>query len=658
MEGIKQKIENLRSEIRRHNHYYFVLDQPQISDQEYDQLMQQLIKLEEEYPELVTPNSPTQRVGGEAIDQFKKVEHQIPLLSLAKSFSEQELYDFDQRVQKIIGEKVKYVVELKIDGLSTSLLYEEGRLVQAATRGNGIIGEDITHNIRTIKSIPLNLDSQLDLEVRGEVFIPKDRFLKLNQWRKKEELGTFANPRNAAAGSVRQLDPKVAARRPLDIFIYDSTYIEGQQFKTHSERLDYLEELGFKINPARQVCSEIEEVIEYCQKWTTKREELNYEIDGIVIKVNQLSLREQLGATAKHPRWAMAYKFPAQQQETEVKGIEVTVGRTGALTPTAVLEPVLLDGSEVSRATLHNQDYIEEKDVRIGDRVIIEKSGDIIPQVVEVLVKERNGQQESYHLPQSCPICQGEISKVGAEHRCINNNCPSRTEEKIKHFAKRGAMNIEGLGESLVKKLLENGLIADLADLYYLHQKELVELERMGQKSSQNLLDAIEKSKDNSLARLLFGLGIHHVGSEVARNLAENFSDLDEIMEATKKELMAIDGVGPKIAQSIVTYFSQQESLEIIKKLRQAGVNLESRQAEQDDLLEEKKFVLTGKLADFTRSEAKGVITELGGKVTSSVSGQTDYLVVGDNPGSKYQQAQDLGVEILSEEEFKEIIED
>ncbi|MCK8816065.1 NAD-dependent DNA ligase LigA [Natroniella sulfidigena] len=656
MEDIKQEIEELRAEIRRHNHYYFVLDQPKISDQEYDQLMQRLLKLEAEYPELVTANSPSQRVGGEAIDQFEKIEHQIPLLSLAKSFSKEELREFDQRVQKSVAGRVEYVVELKIDGLSTSLIYQDGKLIQAATRGNGLIGEDITHNIRTIKSIPLNLEDELDLEVRGEVFIPLDRFVELNHRRVEEGLSRFANPRNAAAGSVRQLDPKVAARRPLDIFIYDSTYIEGQQFKTHSERLDYLEELGFKINPARKVCTEIEEVIEYCQNWTAEREELNYEIDGIVIKVNRLELREQLGATAKHPRWAMAYKFPAQQQETKVKDIEVTVGRTGALTPTAVLEPVLLDGSEVSRATLHNQDYIEEKDVRIGDRVIIEKSGDIIPQVVEVLVEKRDGQQESYHLPQSCPVCQGEVSKVGADYRCLNNNCPSRTEEKVKHFAKRGAMNIEGLGESLVEKLLENGLIADLADLYYLDQKDLVELERMGQKSSQNLLDAIEKSKENSLSRLLFGLGIHHVGSEVARNLAKNFSNLDEIIEADQEELTAIDGVGPKIAQSIISYFSQQENLEIIKKLRQAGVNLEAKTVKQDDLLEGKKFVLTGKLADFTRAEAKREVTELGGRVTGSVSGQTDYLVVGENPGSKYDKAQKLGVEILSEEEFKNIV--
>ncbi|MCK8828369.1 NAD-dependent DNA ligase LigA [Natroniella acetigena] len=659
MERIKQEIEELRAEIRKHNHYYFVLDQPQISDREYDQLMQQLLQLEEEYPELVTSNSPTQRVGGEAIDQFRKVEHQIPLLSLAKSFSEQELYDFDQRVQKLAGEKVEYVVELKIDGLSTSVIYEEGKLVQAATRGNGMIGEDITHNIRTIKSIPLYLDLELDLEVRGEVFMLKDRFLELNQRREEEGLDTFSNPRNAAAGSVRQLDPKVAARRPLDIFIYDSTYIEGQDFESHSDRLDYLEELGFKVNSARKVCSEIEGVVEYCQEWTTKRDELNYEIDGIVIKVNRLNLREQLGRTAKHPRWAMAYKFPAQQQETEVKDIEVTVGRTGALTPTAVLDSVFLDGSEVSRATLHNQDEIERKGVKIGDRVIVQKAGDIIPEVVRVLADKRTGEEVEFNLPQECPVCGAEAVRLEGEAviRCTGGACPAQLREEILHFVKRNAMNIEGVGPALIDQLLENDLVEDVADLYYLKQEQLAALERMGQKSSQNVIIAIEESKNNKLSRLLFGLGIRHVGSRVAQVLATNYQQLDQLITATVEELMEIDEIGPKIAQSIVAYFKQEQNLEIIEKLRQAGVNLEADFKQKEASLEGKKFVLTGKLADFTRSEAKGAITELGGRVTSSVSGQTDYLVVGDNPGSKYDKAQKLGVEILNEEDFKDLID-
>ncbi|MGM0502060.1 MAG: NAD-dependent DNA ligase LigA [Bacillota bacterium] len=660
MKDVKEKITELRAKIREHNYYYFVKDEPQISDQQYDQLMQELLELEEEYPELKTDNSPTQRVGGEPIDEFEKVEHDTPLLSLDKSFSAEELREFEQRIKKELEQEVEYAVELKIDGLSASLTYEGGQLVQGATRGNGEVGEDVTHNLKTVRSIPLQLEEDANLEVRGEVYFPKDKFLELNQQREEAEQSTFANPRNAAAGTLRQLDPKVAARRPLDIFIYDSAYIEGQEFAKHSRRLDYLEELGFKVNPERQVCSDIEEVIEYCESWTEKREDLNYEIDGIVAKVNQLELREKLGATAKHPRWAIAYKFPAQQKETTIKDIEVTVGRTGSLTPTAVLEPILLDGSVVSRANLHNQDEVDRKDVRIGDQAIVQKAGDIIPEVVEVLKEKRNGDEEKFELPDHCPVCGAKAVRLEGEaaKRCTGGACPAKLREEILHFVQRNAMDIDGIGPALIDQLLEKELVADVADLYYLEQEDLVDLERMGEKSSQNVLNALEESTDNSLAQVLYGLGIRYVGSRVAQVLAQNFADIDEIIAAQEEELEKIDEIGPKIAEMVVAYFSEEQNLEIINKLKAAGINFESQSQQQEATLEDTKFVLTGSLDDFTRKEAKEKITNLGGRVTSSISGATDYLVVGDNPGSKYDKAQELGTTILDEAEFKELIKE
>ncbi|GAB6100006.1 NAD-dependent DNA ligase LigA [Halanaerocella petrolearia] len=659
MSDIKDRIEELRRKIREHNYYYFVLDDPQISDQKYDQLMQELVELESEEPELVTLDSPTQRVGGEPINEFNKIEHEVPLLSLDKSFSADELREFDNRVQKEVDKDIDYIVELKIDGLSASLHYEDGVFRQGATRGNGQVGEDVTHNLKTIRSIPLKLEQEINLEVRGEVFMPQDQFLRLNKEQEEAGEDSFANPRNAAAGSLRQLDPQVAANRPLDIFIYDSAYIDEVEFNTHQEKLDYLEELGFKVNDQRQVCNNIEQVIEYCTKWTEEREELNYGIDGIVIKVNQLQLQEELGTTAKHPRWAIAYKFPAQQKETSIKDIEVTVGRTGALTPTAVLEPIFLDGSVVSRANLHNQDELERKDIRIGDHVIVEKAGDIIPQVVEVLKDKRTGEEEKYSLPDTCPVCGAQAVRLEGEAatQCIGGACPAKLREEILHFVQRDAMNIEGVGPALVEQLLDNNLVTDIADLYYLEKEELVELDRMGDKSSQNVLTALENSKDNTLQQVLYGLGIKYVGSRVAQVLAQNFSNIDEIIEANKEDLEKIPEVGPKIAQSIVTYFSQEQNLGIIAKLKETGVNFNSQVEEVEQKLEGKKFVLTGRLKDFTRQEAKETITDLGGRVTSSVSGATDYLIVGENPGSKYDQAQKLGTTILTEEEFKEKIE-
>ncbi|MBM7557365.1 NAD-dependent DNA ligase LigA [Halanaerobacter jeridensis] len=657
-DSVKERVSELREQLREHNYYYFVKDDPQISDRKYDQLMQELVELEEKYPELKREDSPTQRVGGEAIDEFEKVEHDVPLLSLDKSFSAEELRDFDQRVKKEITEEFEYVVELKIDGLSASLLYENGKLVQGATRGNGEIGENVTHNLKTVRSIPLNLGQDIDLEVRGEVYLPKDKFMELNQQREDEEQSTFANPRNAAAGTLRQLDPKVAANRPLDIFIYDSAYIAGRGFEKHSERLNYLADLGFKVNPEREVLADIEAVIDYCESWTEKREDLNYEIDGIVVKVNRLDLREVLGSTAKHPRWAIAYKFPAQQKETTIQDIEVTVGRTGSLTPTAVLEPILLDGSVVSRANLHNQDEVDRKDVRIGDQAIVQKAGDIIPEVVEVLPDKRDGSEEKFTLPDQCPVCGAKAVRLEGEaaKRCTGGACPAKLREEILHFVQRDAMNIDGIGPALIDQLLEKELVEDVADLYYVEKEELMALDRMAEKSSQNVLDALENSKDNSLDQVLYGLGIRYVGSRVAQVLAQNFADIDEVIAASKEELEAIDEIGPKIAEMIDTYFAEEQNLEIIAKLKEAGINFESENQEREATLEGTKFVLTGSLDDFTRKEAKTEISKLGGRVTSSISGATDYLVVGANPGSKYDKAQELGTTILDEEEFKELI--
>ena len=654
----KEKAKELREKLREYNYYYFIEDDPQISDRKYDQLMQELVELEEEYPALKKDDSPTQRVGGEAIDEFEKVEHDIPLLSLDKSFSAQELRDFAERVKKEVQQDIEYVVELKIDGLSASLIYEEGKLVQGATRGNGKVGEDVTHNLKTVPSIPLNLGQDIDLEVRGEVYFPKDKFIELNQEREDKGKDTFANPRNAAAGTLRQLDPKVAAERPLDIFIYDSAYLSGKEFNKHSERLDYLAELGFKVNSERKRLSDIEEVISYCETWTEKREDLNYEIDGIVIKVNQLDLREVLGSTAKHPRWAIAYKFPAQQKETIIKDIEVTVGRTGTLTPTAVLEPIFLDGSLVSRANLHNQDEVDRKDVRIGDHAIVQKAGDIIPEVVEVLPEKREGSEKEFTLPDYCPVCGAKAVRPEGEaaKRCTGGACPAKLKEEVLHFVQRDAMNIDGIGPALVEQLLEEDLISDVADLYYLSKEELMDLERMAEKSSQNVLDALAESKDNSLAQVLYGLGIRYVGSRVGQVLAQNFTNIDEIIAADKEELEAIDEIGPKIAEMITTYFAEEQNLEIINKLKEAGLNFASEGQNSAQTLEGNKFVLTGSLDDFTRKEATAEIENLGGRVTSSVSGATDYLVVGDNPGSKYDKAQELDTTILTEAEFKDLI--
>jgi len=662
-EKIKNKVEKLREELRKHNYKYHVLDNPEISDYEYDQMLKELEELEDKYPELKTDDSPTQRVGGEPRDEFQKVEHSTQILSLANAFDAQELKDFDDRIKRNLDAKdYQYIVEHKIDGLSAILRYENGSLSLGATRGNGRVGEDVTHNLKTIQSIPLKLrKTDMDLELRGEVFIRKDDFEKLNEKRAENEQNLFANPRNAAAGSVRQLDPKVAAKRPLSFIAYDLVNFEDGDYNidNHKQALELLKELGFNIN-WYQKCDNIDEVIEVCEKWVEKREEIDFEIDGLVIKVDQLALREKLGATSKSPRWAIAYKFPAQQKTTKVKDIDVTVGRTGALTPNAVLEPVFLDGSTVSRATLHNEDEVKRKDVRINDTVLVQKAGDVIPEVVKVIKEKRTGNEVEFEMPDHCPVCGEKVYREEGEAvtRCTNISCPAQRRESILHFVSRDAMDIEGVGPALVDQLLENDLIVNFADLYYLKKEHLMDLERMAEKSSQNVVDAIEESKDRELNRLIYALGIRYIGSNSARILTNHYSSIDELKKSSQKELLEIDEIGPVMAESIVNYFKSEHNLQVIEKLKEVGVRMEKEKEEENTKqhLEGKSFVFTGSLDSYTRKDASKLVRKYGGNVKSSVSSRTSYLVVGDNPGSKYEQAQDLDVEILDEDQFEQLI--
>ncbi|WP_432407996.1 NAD-dependent DNA ligase LigA [Wukongibacter sp. M2B1] len=662
MNEIKAKIDILKKEINYHDHSYHVLDKPEISDYEYDMLVNELKDLEEKYPELITPDSPTQRVGGKPLSKFDQITHTVSLLSLSNSYDENDLLDFDKRIKKEILDEVEYVVEYKIDGLSVALKYENGSFIRGATRGDGTIGEDITKNLRTIKSIPLKLQKDTNIEVRGEVYIPKAKFADLN--RKQEENGEtiFANPRNAAAGSLRQLDPKIAASRPLDIFVFNILVEDRSNISKHSEGLEYLKGLGFKTSEYK-VCRDIKEVIDLCEKWQEKRHDLSYEIDGLVIKVNDLRQRERLGTRAKSPRWAIAFKFPAEEKETVIKDVIAQVGRTGAITPTAILEPVRVAGSVVGRATLHNQDFIDMKDIRIGDNVIIHKAGDVIPEVVRVIEEKRTGKEKKYVLPTQCPECGEKTVRLEGEValRCINIACPAQLRRGIIHFVSRDAMNIDGLGEALVTMLLEKQLIKDPGDLYYLKDKreELVNLERMGEKSVQNLLDAIEKSKENDLGRLINALGIKHVGSKAATLIADSFGSMDKLIEASEEEFIEIDEIGPKMAKSILAFFNDEENLRVLEKIRTAGVNMESKkkiEVSGDSKFENMTFVLTGTLSNYSRNEAKKIIEDLGGKVTGSVSKKTSYVLAGENPGSKLDKANKLEIKIITEEEFEELI--
>ncbi|WP_027410403.1 NAD-dependent DNA ligase LigA [Anoxybacillus tepidamans] len=660
-----ERIEELRRLLNQYNYEYYVLDRPSVSDAEYDRLMQELIMLEEAHPDLKTKDSPSQRVGGQVLEAFQKVEHRVPMLSLSNAFNEGDLRDFDRRVRQEVGDDVAYVCELKIDGLAVSVRYEDGYFVQGATRGDGVTGEDISENLKTIRSLPLRLSEPVTLEARGEAYMPKKSFESLNERRRERGEELFANPRNAAAGSLRQLDPKIAASRHLDIFIYSLANAEELGIDSHSEALDYLQRLGFKTNPERCKCANIDEVIEFVNSWHEKRPQLSYEIDGIVIKVDSFEQQEQLGTTAKSPRWAIAYKFPAEEVVTKLIGIELSVGRTGVVTPTAILEPVRVAGTIVQRASLHNEDLIRAKDIMIGDYVVIKKAGDIIPEVVNVLPERRTGDEVPFSMPTHCPECESELVRLDGEValRCLNPKCPAQIREGLIHFVSRQAMNIEGLGEKVIAQLFKEGLVHDVADLYTLTKEQLINLERMGDKSATNLLQAIEASKQNSLERLLFGLGIRHVGAKAAKILAEHFETMERLQTATKEELLGIYEIGEKMADSIIAYFSNEEVKELLEELRSYGVNMtykgmKSAQAvDSTSYFAGKTVVLTGKLEALSRNEAKEKIEQLGGKVTGSVSKNTDLVIAGTDAGSKLAKAQQLNIEVWDEARFLQEIE-
>jgi DNA ligase (NAD+) len=659
-EHAKERILELRELLEKYNYEYHVLDKPSVPDAEYDQLMKELIELENNHPELHDEHSPTSRVGGAVLDFFEKVEHTVPMLSLGNAFNDQDLRDFDRRVRDGVGDNVTYVAELKIDGLAVSLLYEDGRFIRGATRGDGTIGEDITNNLKTIRSIPFRLKDPVRLEVRGEAFMPKKSFQKLNAHREEEGQELFANPRNAAAGSLRQLDPKIAASRNLDIFVYGVGKLEGHSVDSHDESLTYLSHLGFKTNPEWKKCDNIDEVIEYVNGWQEKRPDLPYEIDGIVIKVNSLYQQEELGFTAKNPRWAIAYKFPAEEVVTKLEGIELNVGRTGVVTPTALLQPVLVAGTTVKRASLHNEDLIREKDIKIGDYVVVKKAGDIIPEVVNVITERRTGDETDFNMPTECPGCESKLERLDGEValRCINPQCPAQIREGFIHFVSRNAMNIDGLGEKVVAQLFKEKLIDNVADLYKLEREKLLELERMGEKSADNLLAAIEKSKENSLERLLFGLGIRHVGAKAAKTIAQRFETIDTLMAATKEELLEVEEIGEKMADSIQLYFSKPEVKELMEELQSLGVNMTYKGPklikveDLDTPFAGKTVVLTGKLSILTRNDAKEKLERLGAKVTGSVSKNTDMLIAGEDAGSKLDKAKKLGIDIWDEQQL------
>ncbi|HAA5895380.1 TPA_asm: NAD-dependent DNA ligase LigA [Listeria monocytogenes] len=662
----KKRYEELINILDQYSYDYYVIDNPTVEDAEYDQKMQELLKIEEAHPEWVTPESPSKRVGGEVLEGFKKVAHDTPMLSLANAFNQEDLADFDRRIRDKVGDDIAYMCELKIDGLAVSLQYENGKYKQGATRGDGTIGEDITANLRTIRSIPMKLQKDYSIEVRGEAFMPKRSFQKLNEIREEEGQMLFANPRNAAAGSLRQLDTKIAASRNLDIFLYAVADFGEMGVETHSAGLDMLETLGLKVNKERRLCNSLEEVYAYIEEWTEKRAGLAYDIDGIVLKLNNLEQQRQMGNTVKSPRWSIAYKFPAEEVPTKLLDIELNVGRTGVITPTAVLEPVRVAGTTVSRASLHNEDLITEKDIRIGDTVLIKKAGDIIPEVIKSITEKRSGSEEPFHMPKNCPACDSELVRLEEEValRCINPKCPAQIKEGLIHFVSRNAMNIDGLGEKVIIQLFSQHLIKDVADLFFLSKEKLLELERMGEKSVTNLLASIEASKQNSLEKLLFGLGIRHVGAKAAKSLAIHFDTMDNLKVADKETLTSINDIGEKMADSIVTYFANEEVHDLLEELKRAGVNMTYTGPKLEDMsLEElvftgKTVVLTGKLEKLTRNDAKALIESLGGNVSGSVSKKTDVVVAGSDAGSKLAKAEELAIPIWSEEDLIEYLPD
>ena len=660
---IQERVEKLREEIRRYDYYYYVLNQPLISDAEYDKLFRELLELERQYPELVTPDSPTQRVGAPPAEEFAPVEHAIPMLSLANCFDDEELEEWDDRVRRMLGgEPVEYVCEPKLDGLSVELVYVDGVFTVGSTRGDGRVGEDVTRNLRTIKQVPLRLfplNGKVPklLEARGEVYMEKEAFRRLNEERERAGEPLFANPRNAAAGSLRQLDPNVTASRPLKIFFYAMGRAEGIEIRSQVELLTTFPKLGLPVNPLWKLCKTLDEVKAFYRELLAMRHELPYEADGMVVKVNDFAQREILGEVSRAPRWAIAYKFPAEEATTRVLDIVVQVGRTGALTPVAILEPVEVSGATVSRATLHNEDEIRRKDIRIGDWVIVRRAGEVIPEVVKSIPERRTGAEKEFKMPERCPACGGPVVRPPGEvaYRCENLSCPARIKESIRHFASRRAMDIEGLGEKLVDKLVETGLVRKLSDIYRLKKEDLVNLERMGEKSAQNLLEQIERSKNAGLARLIFALGIRYVGEHLAEVLAEHFPSLEALSNATYEELIQIPEIGPRIAQSIVDFFRNEENRKLIQELKELGVKTEAEKPKEGPL-SGKTFVFTGALSAFTREEARRLVESLGGRVASSVSRKVDYVVVGTDPGEKLRKAQELGITILTEEEFRKLV--
>lgn len=663
---IVQKVTALRKALHRHNYRYYVLDDPEVSDAEYDRMMQELKRLEEDYPQLASPDSPTARVGAPPLEKFETVAHTIPMLSLDNGFNDEDILEFDRRVKRNLDtrDEILYTAEPKMDGVAVELIYENGKLIIASTRGDGLTGEVVTNNVKTIQTVPLVMQTDgltaipPRLEVRGEVFIGLGAFKRLNEERTVQELPSFANPRNAAAGSLRQLDSKITATRPLEIFFYGVGIVEDITFESHGELLASLKKWGFRINPLIRCAVNIETVLNFYRTLSEKRHQLPYDIDGVVVKVDRIAWQQRLGSTSRSPRWAVAYKFKAIQETTTLEAIEVQVGRTGVLTPVAHLKPVNVGGVTVSRATLHNEDEIQKKDVRIGDRVLVQRAGDVIPEIVKVIASKRDGSEIRFQMPKQCPVCDSSVIRMSGEAatRCINSSCSAQVKERIKHFASKGGFDIDGLGTKLVDQLVDNKLLSSFADIFKLVENRLSELERMGAKSAANLVNAIEQSKSISFARFLFALGIRHVGEHVAVLLADHFRDLHTLMNCSREELEAVEGIGPIVAESVANFFKQESNRHIIQQILDNGIKFETGSLKKTAKLQDNVFVLTGSLKNLTRTQAKELIEASGGKVSGSVSGNTDYLVVGESPGSKLDRARELGVKIIDEAQLNELL--
>ncbi|MDP7076835.1 MAG: NAD-dependent DNA ligase LigA [Desulfobacterales bacterium] len=663
---IVKRVENLRDNLHRHNYRYYVLDDPEISDGEYDRMMRELIRLETAHPGLSSPDSPTRRVGAPPLEKFETVDHSVPMLSLDNAFSDSDIIDFDRRIKKILkhDDKIIYTAEPKLDGIAVELVYEDGKLGRASTRGDGVRGELITSNVRTIRSVPILLQKNKTikvpaiLEVRGEVFLGKEGFRQLNEERLRQKQAPFANPRNAAAGSLRQLDSKITAKRPLEIFFYGIGIIEGPVTQSHWETLRALQLLGFRINPHIRPRISLEEVLEYYQELKENRSMLPYDIDGMVVKVDRVSSQQRLGTTSRSPRWAIAYKFKAMQEITRIEDIKIQVGRTGVLTPVARLMPVIVGGAMVSRATLHNEDEIEKKGIRIGDAVLVQRAGDVIPEVVKVIVSKRTGTETAFVMPKRCPVCDSFVTRARDESatRCINSTCPAQVKERIKHFTSKGAFDIDGLGDKLVEQLVDRGLLSSYADIFQLEEEQLIHLQRMGTKSARNLLLAIERSKKVTLSRFVYALGIRHVGEHVAGILADKYRIFKSLSNASTDDLKSIEGIGPVLAESLPKFFKQNENRVTISRILDFGVQVVHHNFEKRDVLDGKIFVLTGTLVTMTRSEARNLIKMAGGNVARSVTRNTDYLVVGESPGSKLDLARERHIEIIDEAVLKRLI--